>query len=122
VTDPINPPLIFVSASTTQGSFTVAGNVVTFTIGTVNPGQIITLTVVTKVSPDAQPPLDIPNLALLDNGKTASVTIRLTGGKLPATGEHPDEIGLNWGVALFLVAGAALLSTAAYLALRRRRA
>ncbi len=122
VTDTINPPLIFVSASATQGSFTVTGNVVRFTIGTVNPGQIITLTVVTRVSPDAQPPLDITNLAMLNNGKTASVTIRLTRGNLPATGEHPDDNGLDWSVVLFLVVGAALLSTAAYLALRRRRA
>ena len=98
VTDPINPPLTYVSASTQQGSYTVNGSTVTFNVGTVNPGQLIALTVIVKVSASATTPLDITNTATLNNnGKTSSATIHLTSGRLPSTGEHPAESSFDGG-------------------------
>jgi len=97
VTDPIPSPLILQSASATQGTFSInqATNTVVFNVGTVNPGQVITLTVNTIVSPSAKPPIDITNTATLnDNGGHSSVSsaaIHVTAGGLPATGEHPED-------------------------------
>jgi len=93
VVDSLPSPLQFVSATASQGAFAVSGNTVTFTVGTVNPGQVITLTISTMVSASAQPPLTVINTATLNDGQghssSSSASIRITGGSLPGTGEHP---------------------------------
>jgi len=95
VTDVVPSPLILQSAAATQGTFSVnqATNTVTFNIGTVNPGQLVTLTVNTLVSPSAKPPIDITNTATLNDNQghtsSSSAPIHVTVGGLPATGEHP---------------------------------
>ena len=92
VTDPINDPLLVTGASATQGTFAINANVVTFSVGSVTPGQLITLIVVTKVRADVKPPSDVINTATLNNnGKTASVSVHITAGMLPSTGEHPSD-------------------------------
>jgi len=45
LTNTLPPGFSFVSASTSQGSFTTAGSLVTFSLGTVSPAAIITATV-----------------------------------------------------------------------------
>jgi hypothetical protein len=92
VTDPISDLLILKSATTSQGTAIINGSTVTFTIGTVNPGQVITLIVVTQVKGTVKPPQDVINTASINgSGKSASATVRITTGALPATGEHPAD-------------------------------
>jgi uncharacterized repeat protein (TIGR01451 family) len=123
VVDPIPAQLIVQSATTTQGNFTIANNTVTFNIGTVNPGAVITLTVKAIVSTNVKPPTELINVATLtDNAKsvrTASTTVRITSGQLPATGEHPDNQQLI--VVLVVIAGAALIGLTS-IARRRKTA
>ncbi len=113
VTDPINDPLLLISAAASQGAFAINANSVTFTIGLVNPAQMVSLTVVTKVRTDVKPPHDVINTATLNNtGKIASVSVHITAGGLPGTGEHPrDDLSiapisiLVLAIALALIGG-----------------
>ncbi|MCC7446898.1 MAG: DUF11 domain-containing protein [Anaerolineae bacterium] len=90
VNDTLPDSLIFVAARSDQGTVTSAGQVVTFTIGTVNPGQTVRLYITARVNPDLTPPLDVCNNAVLERyAKNASSCIRVTRGTLPSTGEHP---------------------------------
>jgi len=101
ITDVLPAPLSYVSASTSQGTVMANGNTIVFTIGTVNPGQVLSLTIVTIVDPKATPPLDVTNTAVLSysSGTTnGSTTLHITGGTLPATGEHPLDADLRAGL------------------------
>jgi hypothetical protein len=114
VVDPLPSVFIVRGATTTQGAFTIAGNTVTFTIGTLAPGQAVTMTVTAQVDPAAQTPQDVTNVATLNDGRgiqrSAAATVRITAGRLPATGERPEDAGatLRWlligGVGLFVLA------------------
>jgi uncharacterized repeat protein (TIGR01451 family) len=90
VADAVPGVLTIVSVSTSQGSSQVNGNTVTWHVGTLNPGQSATMTIVAQVRPGIQPPVDVTNDAVFDDHK-ASATFRVTKGELPGTGEHPDE-------------------------------
>ncbi len=123
VVDPIPAPLIVQSATTTQGTYGINANTVTFNIGTVNPGAVITLMVRAKVSTNAPIPSEVINVATLSDAagsqRSASATIRVTSGQLPQTGEHPDTSPLLPGM---IVAGViALLGFAGVTVARRRR-
>jgi LPXTG-site transpeptidase (sortase) family protein len=98
VTDTLSSLFEIVQASATRGSADVDGQTVTFGIGTVNPGEVITLTILIRVSPGATATGDIPNvatLAHLSSGVSASensntVILRILGDIiLPVTGEEP---------------------------------
>ncbi len=95
VTDPVAAPLLVVSAAAQQGTYTQTGNTVVFNVGTVNPGQVINLKVVTKVGSSANPPLAVVNTATLTwpNGtaRSSAASLRITQGTLPLTGEHPAQ-------------------------------
>jgi uncharacterized repeat protein (TIGR01451 family) len=130
VTDPLPAPFIYVSASAQQGTFTVAGNLITFTVGTVNPGQTILLTIATRVRPNVVPPIDTVNTATLigigDHRITtdSSTSVRITNGSLPSTGEHPaDDSTSAEGLIILLGMGglAALIAATFALRLRHRR-
>jgi uncharacterized repeat protein (TIGR01451 family) len=45
VVDPVPTGFVVQSATASQGTYTIDGNTVTFSIGTVQPGQIVTLSV-----------------------------------------------------------------------------
>ncbi len=51
VNDPVPNMFIVQSASSTQGTSTVSGNNVTFTLGTINPGQTVTMKINTIIQP-----------------------------------------------------------------------
>lgn len=116
VTDPLPSQLVYISATAIQGTFTATSNMVLFTLGTVNPGQVLTLTLTTRIAGSVVPPATIVNTATLvdDLGHTSSssATIHITAGNLPGTGEHPtDENGtpsIPWFgvVALLILVGA----------------
>lgn len=99
VSDPLPDPLIVISAAQTQGTHTTSGNTVTFAVGTVNPGQVITLTVVSRVRGNAVTPMDIINTATLSwpggPPRSGNAIIRITRATLPSTGEHPDNASMS---------------------------
>jgi uncharacterized repeat protein (TIGR01451 family) len=111
VIDPLPAVFIVKTVSTTQGAYTIAGNTITFTIGTLVPGQTVTMTIVAQVSPTVKPPQDVTNIASLNDGRgnqrSASVTVHITSGNLPSTGEHPEGLDGRWwwlvgAVAMFI--------------------
>lgn len=109
------------SASTTKGTYTITGNNVQFVIGTLNPGEVVVMRIVTRVRADAPVPVDAINVANLTDGlrnvRTASATVRITRGSLPATGEHPESrLPL-----IILLTGGAVLAIATMTLVRRRR-
>src|SRR5262249_28564063 len=59
VVDPIPAPLQYIGATTSQGTFTVNGNTLTFNIGTLNPASSVVIKVVTLVPSSVVPPMDI---------------------------------------------------------------
>ncbi len=120
VEDTLPDLLLYVSASTEQGTVSFDGKTVKFLLGTVNPGQVIKLTVVTRVRPDAKPPVDVVNVARLDGTLTSSAPIHITQGSLPATGEHPEDAANNMPMSV-LLAAAFVAFVVGYLMLERRR-
>jgi uncharacterized repeat protein (TIGR01451 family) len=83
--------LQFMSASADQGTFNVNGQTITFSVGTINPGQVIHLRIQSRVDPNAQPPMNITNVALADwlgRRLRAAANLRITRGRLPNTGER----------------------------------
>jgi uncharacterized repeat protein (TIGR01451 family) len=89
VNDPIPVPLTLVNATTSQGTVTINGNTVSFTIGTLAPGQAVVMTVAALVPETVQPGLDVTNTALLNGKFPAIATVHIVNAKLPSTGEHP---------------------------------
>ena len=96
VTDPLAPEITFTGATTTQGSFTfdAASNTVTFNIGTMGAGDVVTMTVSGVANQNAQPPDEFRNTALLfvngeQKGSTNSVLVKVIPGAVPATGVGP---------------------------------
>jgi uncharacterized repeat protein (TIGR01451 family) len=105
ITDPLPTSLNFVSAA--GAPFSISGGMVTFTLGTVNPGQVFTLTIVTRVNQSVVPPLDITNTGTLTwsgGVSRSSTTLHIRGGQLPSTGEHPDDAAAPIGFWLGLCA------------------
>ena len=99
VIDPVPDPFVVQSATTTQGTYVIDGNTVTFYIGTVQPGQIVTLTIVTLVSDDIDPngQLDWINIGTLtyaedvNNILTDDARVSLLATSLPSTGYAPSQ-------------------------------
>jgi len=122
VVDPIPAPLIVQSATTSQGTYAINSNTVTFTIGTVNPGAVIILTVKARVPANAAVPSELVNVATLNDSansiRTASTTVRITSGQLPSTGEHPDGVS---PVGVIAATGIMILLIAGVTIARRRR-
>lgn len=70
VTDPIPGFLTVYNATTTRGLISVSGNTVTIEIGTVEPGEIITIVIRTRVNQQVAPP---------DNRNTATLSTTSSG-------------------------------------------
>ena len=125
VVDPLPSLVVFMSAATPQGDFTFDANTntLTFNLGTLAPGQVVVITITTRVSDQAQPPDQFRNLAIVSDSDSSSssntTTTTLVPGSLPAAGLGPGRIqyamllGLGLGLLLLAVMGW-------WLALRRR--
>jgi hypothetical protein len=123
VIDPISTLLQIVATTESQGTDSINGPTVAFNVGTINSGQTVTLTILILARRSDVPPADIVNIATLSFSdglpRTASVTIRLTSGELPSTGEHPDPTRLPWFALTVLVIG--IGAWGVYRLARRRR-
>jgi len=104
------------SADASQGTFTISGQTVTFSIGALNPGQTVTLHVVTTVLTSAASTTNTACVsaatAFAAPNPRCSSAPALPATRLPSTGYPPTEPPSTWlligGVGLLLlVAGAA---------------
>ncbi len=114
VTDPVPAPLKYASATTSRGSCDQAGGTVTCTIGTVAPGDEITVNVVANV-PSGTPPNELANTAKVasptpdpnaDNN-TATYTL-LTGAQANITltkSVSPDPVVAGEAITYTLTVG-----------------
>ncbi len=122
VSDPVPAVLQIISASTTQGTFTISGQTVIFDVGVVNPGQTVTLTITARLRDDAPAPTDVTNTGELrhqtGNPRVSSALLRVTRGRLPSTGLPPAE-PINVGQAVGLLLVGVLLILMGGLLLRR---
>jgi len=114
VSDPVPSQFQVLSASTTKGSVQINGQVVTVNIGTLAPGEVVTITIVTRAQTPTLGP--VPNKATAiyydlnggnPNGSTvdASVDASIIKSELPHSGK--SDGGFAWVPALALVCGGA---------------
>jgi uncharacterized repeat protein (TIGR01451 family) len=107
VIDNLPADLQLISVSATAGEVFFYGQTVEFNIETLNAGQVITITVVTRVRDTAVPPLVLRNLAILTvPGRppiTTTTSVTVVGG-LPDTGESPYS-ALRFGIVGLAIIG-----------------
>jgi hypothetical protein len=131
VTDDVSPIFIVLGATTTKGTFSISGQLVTFNIGVLNPGEVVTMTITVRAREDLTPPVEGINIAYLNYNEGPPVTattpfgsvqsaagFRIVFGRLPETGFPPQD-GLNGGQTALLIV--ALGGLAAGLSLLWRR-
>ncbi len=130
VVDPLPDTFILDGAATPQGTYVIDGNTVTFYVGTIQPGQIIDLTVFATVAAhvNVDAGLTLINEATLTYAEnpnavlTADATLDLIT-TLPQTGYAPDEPGRDPVRTAAIAAAISLvvLGLVGLLVLRRRR-
>jgi len=100
--------LALLSTSTTNGTVTVNGQLVTLSIPILNALETVTLTIRTRISPDSQE-VEIRNLADLSMPNSGTVqsaeAIVLKVGELPATGETSVQWLIIRGLVVILSIG-----------------
>jgi len=134
VSDNVDPLFNIQSTSVTQGSTSVNGQQVTANIGTLNPGQTETITIVTTASNAAQPGALCNTASVsgnnLNSATSNQVCITISGesglpGTLPSTGGEPVTFASQ--LARFIKIPLALLAllfvgyVGLWMASRRRR-
>ncbi|MBX3065369.1 MAG: DUF11 domain-containing protein [Anaerolineae bacterium] len=123
VTDTIPDILTVLSATTSKGTFTIVGQLVTFNIGTVNVGEVINMTITTRVRGDVVPPREGINTAYLNWNegpqRSSSATVRIAN-RLPGTGIGSSADTDN-GLWLEMAALTGIFFLAVYLVRRQRR-
>ena len=99
VVDPLSALVDFVSATTPQGTFVYDPNAhtLTFDLGTLTSGQVLTMTIHTRVRPDAQPPDQITNAVTLLSGgnpidESNTTVTGLVPEALPGAGFGPGPV------------------------------
>jgi uncharacterized repeat protein (TIGR01451 family) len=122
VVDDVPAELDIISTSSSSGTVTVSGQVVTLNIGTMLPHETVTLTIVTRIRPDALGPI-IDNLAELQRFdgsliNTASAQVGMVSS-LPATGETKGLAFWYW-LLTFGILAVASLSIGRWWQLRRQ--
>lgn len=88
VRDPVPGFLTIYNATTTRGLISVSGNTVTIEIGTVEPGEIITIVIRTRVNQQVAPPDNLNTATLSSSSPDANLdnnrsTVGLTTGAAP---------------------------------------
>ncbi len=94
VTDTMPAVIQIQSVAATAGTINYVGQVVTWNIASLAPGQVVTITIVGQVRLDAQLPFVVNNTASLTTSSgTRTAQATLTGvTSLPATGEPMDPM------------------------------
>ncbi|MBN1429491.1 MAG: DUF11 domain-containing protein [Anaerolineae bacterium] len=95
VTDPIPPIFDVVDVATSRGTSSVSGQVVTVSIGTLQPGEQVTIAIIVQGNATAQPG-QVCNVATAGNTR-AEGCVTLMPTQLPATGGRPVQaVPLLW--------------------------
>ncbi len=105
VTDAIPDALEIISATASFGSPTISGQNVTYSVATLNAGQTVTVTINTRIRPDAVAQV-ITNVVVLDNTGAEADAAVLTVSALPETGETPwwrSIVGFGTITSIFLL-------------------
>ncbi|GAA0596159.1 DUF11 domain-containing protein [Kribbella sandramycini] len=89
VTDPVPAPLVYVSAATSAGSCEQADGTVSCAIGTIAPGDVVTVTVVANV-PSGTPPNKLDNTAKVASPTPDPVTENNTATYTLLTGAQAN--------------------------------
>jgi fimbrial isopeptide formation D2 family protein/uncharacterized repeat protein (TIGR01451 family) len=90
-TDNMPSQFVITSTNASDGTVTVNGQVIHFTIGQLAPNQTATVHVVTRLADNAELPFVVDNTAVLDGPYRGQSTATVTGvAELPATGETPQ--------------------------------
>ncbi|MBN1583012.1 MAG: DUF11 domain-containing protein [Anaerolineae bacterium] len=97
VTDEVSEYFDILEVTTTQGTVTVDGQVVTVQVGIVGPGFVVEIVIQTRLQQDAPAPLRLENVAVLNspnggNDSSPPVTITIPDPLLPVTGQQ----ALSW--------------------------
>lgn len=110
-----NDNFTLLSASSSKGVSTVTGPDVVFNIGTLNPGEVVTMTIRAQIRADIQPSSEVINTGVLRYSEggtktvTASATVYIMKGVLPVTGylsPNPPVISLVLAISMGLFIGA----------------
>jgi uncharacterized repeat protein (TIGR01451 family) len=115
-----------VELSATRGTTTLTGPLtITAAIGTLAPGETVTVTILANVRVDLTGPKSTENVAVMTSREHDPVEARATVTLivLPTTGYPPDPLarGTSARIALFVVMSITLISTALWTLMRRRR-
>ena len=94
VTDPIPSQFDIVSVSSTQGATAFGGGIVTVNIGTMQPGDVVTITVETVGNESALPGVICNTATSGDNSTQGCVTV--APDELPDTGGQPVTVPWFW--------------------------
>jgi len=123
ITDAVIPELRIDSIDTTKGNYTITGQTVTFSIGTLSPGEIVSMRIVTTVLKNPSAPA-ISNNACINtsNASTRCSESQITPpSKLPSTGYAVADSQDNTGVVILGGLGVLMLVAAAARIIRRKR-
>ncbi len=112
VIDTVPPGMTIISVTTSVGTASFSGSTITVNIGTLAPGQTVTITIVTTIDEGANVPFIFDNIAS-DGTRTATARV-VRASQQPATGVTPPVILVLTALGSFLV-GMVVVS------LRRRR-
>ncbi|NWF68460.1 MAG: right-handed parallel beta-helix repeat-containing protein [Chloroflexi bacterium] len=114
VSDTLRPELRIDSVTTSLGTFAISGQTVTFTLGTLNPGQTVQISIFTTV---LQSGIEVDNSACVAADNQGGIECALASAvrALPATGETP-----LWALWLVALAGSALFAAGLLARIRAR--
>ena len=121
LTDSVPDVVQIESVNATAGNISFNGQVVSFNIASLAPGQTITITIVTRVRANASLPFVAINTAQLTSSSgSATASATLTGvSELPATGE-PLNLITRWGGVIAISIGVVALGV--FFFFKRRKA
>ncbi len=93
IKDTLPAILTLASAGASRGETSISGQAVQFTLGHLAPGETVTMQVSVRAADDLPIPADALNAATLSYTgglpRTVTAAVRVTEGRLPATGERP---------------------------------
>ncbi|MBN1121638.1 MAG: DUF11 domain-containing protein [Anaerolineae bacterium] len=118
ISDTVDPQFSVESASSSKGTVNISGQTVTATIGLMNPGETVTISIVTRVI--SGPPGTAWNIAeLLTDLGSAEIegSVEIYPEELPGTGGKALNFLSRW----YWVAGVGLLVYLAYRLMKGRR-
>jgi len=124
ISDTLPTILRLASAGASRGETSISGQAVQFTLGHLAPGETVTMQVSVRAVDNVQIPADALNAATLSYTgglpRTVTAAVRVTAGRLPATGERPLQSykGILETIALGAVAALAF-GFGVYLRFRR---